>query len=217
MKTNTLDNSIDFKPTSVEEAGQTRSPAEHAAHIQSLDSKYATPQGETVSKFEESARIEELTSTLNTKPHQTETKKEQIAQTPSNISDSDKAYSELLKEYPDIANANLGKARKIISNSNNQYQFKDVERMTLPLLAVGMGFIASQATLIPSFIAALAAGPTGVVTGVGLAVAGTFGVMPIIAGTGLLGYGGYKLFKGFRENRKLKKNMDKLETAWGNL
>ena len=184
--------------------------------MESLGNKYKISQEQTAPKPENVAKIKALTQDLEVKPSTPEIKKELLAPPEEKIKESDKAYNELIKECPDIAGANLGKAREIIGSSNNKYQFQDVEKVILPALAVGMGIVASQAALIPSFIATLAAGPTGVVTTTGLLFAGTFGVMPIVAGAGFLAYGGYKLFKKIQENRKFKKDTKKLETAWGN-
>lgn len=214
MKTPDID-SIDFVPVSILDAGKTESPASHTARIESLGSQYAVSQEQVVLKQEEVTRIETLKDSFNTQSYSPDipTAKTQ----PKNVEQvnkSDEAYSELVKQYPDIEGATLGQARQAIENSNNKYEFKDVETFSLPLLAGGLGVIAANASAVPAFVAALAAGPTGVVTTTGLAVAGVFGVVPIVVATGFLAYGGYKLFKNMQGKLRINRDQKKLETAW---
>lgn len=216
-------NSIDFESVSVEEAVKVGSPAEHIARIAELDTKYTVSEENIAPKPEEVAKLAVLQESFQTQPVTPEavTKVETPSQEPSakqegSKNDSEKAYQELLAQYPSIANSTLEQARMSIDEANPLKQFQDVEKFTLPLLVGGMGFIAANASAIPAFIAALAAGPTGVVTATGLAVAGTFGVVPIVAGTAYLVYSGYKLFKNIRANSKRKAAEKKLDVAWGN-
>lgn len=64
----TPDNSIDFKPVSVEEAGRAKSPAEHAAHMKSLENKFNVPEKHIADKPEDSAKVEALVQSLEVKP-----------------------------------------------------------------------------------------------------------------------------------------------------
>ncbi len=212
-----LDNNIDFEQVSIEEAGKTKSPADQLAHRESLDNQYKVSDKKILSKPDDLAKINELTEVLNLESSDLELKKELSPKVPEHLSETDKAYNKIIKEYPQIAGADLGKAREIIANSNNKHEFQNGDKVFLPVTAFGMTVIVSQASFIPAYVAALAVGPTGVVTGTGLMVAGIFGVVPVVAGVAYLSYGGYKLFKIIQESRKLKRDQETLEKAWSNI
>ncbi len=129
------------------------------------------------------------------------------------VTESDELFKELVAEYPEIARMKFGQARSFIESTNLENEFGDVEKVTLPLVSIPMGAVALNASAIPTLLGAIAAGPTGVITGAGIAAAGLMGAT-VLAGAGYLAYGGYKLFKYTRGKMRVHEAQMKLKKVY---
>lgn len=186
-----------------------------AEELLELGKKYAVAQApNTAQEVAPQARV--LVESLKTNPT------EKISTAPGvslekNKGNQDKAKeiarAKLFKEYPQIEGATLGQARGIIEDANNKHEFNGLDGFSVIGLSVGMGLIAMEGSTIPAFLTALAEGPTGVVTGTGIGVAGFAGVV-IVAGAGFLIYEGYKLIKRVQEKRRFTKDTETLDKVW---
>jgi hypothetical protein len=128
-------------------------------------------------------------------------------------SPSQKDYDNLALCYPDIKGKTYGEAEARIKSANEYLQFGQMDPIVIPAMALGIGGIVSQASLVPSFITALALGPTGVVTTAGVGIAAGV-VLPVLAAAGYLAYSGYKMFKNWRTGKKVKKDLEVLDKAY---
>ena len=213
----TPDNSIDFVPVTIEDVAKVESPAiavnRTPEENQVLDAKFAAAPA-PVAKPEDVVRAQEIATKLANPVEMPATPEIKKAEQQPGENESDKAYDELIKRYSEIKGANLGQARRVIESANPIEKFEESEKLVTPFLGLGLAFVAANASAVPAFIGALAAGSTGVVTGAGIAVAGIFGVLPIVLGAGWVAYVGHKLFKNLQSKRRIARDEEKLEKAF---
>jgi hypothetical protein len=194
------DNSIDFKPVSVEDAGKERSPAEHAAHMESLDGKFIVSQEKAKADPEDSARIEGLVKSLEVAAPAPEKQEENLEQQEEGVVETAPAEKSALEKY--LGETPSGTTR-FKEASIDDKQSANTKSINKSFFKTGVG---SAAVGAGTSLAAWIAAASGVATSLGgvsmvtiAAVAAPVGVgVAAVAGTV---WAGRRLLNRYRANK----------------
>lgn len=130
---------------------------------------------------------------------------------------ADSAWKELREEYPGISeHTSYGEIKNTIEIAHSKYEdhYGNHKRALVlgAITAPVAGALIANAPMVLSSLA-FGGGATSL-TGVGIAAAATFGVVPMVAPFAILGYGLYKKFKRYQESKIIKKDTALLDAAF---